>query len=85
MVPGMTERERRAVIERQQEMLAGVTRDQVIGRGQLAPSPERRALLPIGLGLGAATAVRSLAQRARAGWEEVTELPPGPVSDRHTT
>jgi hypothetical protein len=85
MVPGMSERERRAVSERQQEVLADLAREQAIGRLQPAPSPERHAPLPLGIWLGAATVVHSLTQQARVGWEDGTDLVPGRVSDHRPT
>ncbi len=85
MVPGMSERERRAVNERQHEVLADVARERAIGPLQPAPSPERRAPLPLGIWLGAVTAVNNLTRRARSGWENVPDLAPGSVSDHHPT
>lgn len=85
MVPGMSERERRAVNERQQEVLADVTRERTIGCLQPAPSPERRAPLPLGIWLGAVTALRNLTEQARDGWENAPDLVPGRVSDHHPT
>lgn len=85
MVPGMSERERCAVNERQQEVLADVAREQAIGRLQPAPSPERRAPLPLGIWLGAVTAMHNLTQQARGGWENVPDLASGSVSDHHPT